>query len=414
VGLIAVVGFVAGSYPAFMLSAFPPIAVLRRTSKHASGSGDESLRKGLVVLQFAITIALLVGTLAVYNQLGYIQNKNLGYDKERVVLIERGFALGEQQAAFKEQARQLTGVASAGASDGLFLGDVSNTTFVPEEAPMSASQSFAYTAVDHDFIETMGIAVTAGRDFSPERLADSTAVVLNQQAAELLGWTDPVGRRLRMPFPNQDDPIFTVIGVVEDFHFQSLHLHIQPLVLMMERTPQYVYARLRPGATASGVDALRTTWQTFVPEEPFEYTFLDQRFVALHDATQRTGQLFGLFAGIAVLIACLGLFGLATHAARRRTKEIGIRKALGASIPSIVTRLSSEFLVLVIIAFIVAVPVAYLAMQQWLRDFAYRVELSAGLFVLAGGLALAIALGTVSVQAFRAARTDPAKALRSE
>ena len=414
VGLIAVVGLVAGSYPALMLSAFPPVAVLRRTSTHTSGGGDASLRKGLVVLQFTITIALLAGTMVVYNQLSYIQNKNLGYDKERVVLIERGFALGEQQPAFKEQIRRLSSVASAGASDGLFLGDVSSTTFVPEGAPMSASQSFAYTTVDHDFIETMDITVTAGRDFAPERPTDSTAVLLNRQAVELLGWTDPVGRRLRMPFPSREDPVYTVIGVVEDFHFQSLHLRIQPLVLMMERTPQYVYARLQPGTTAAGIDALRATWQAFIPEEPFEYTFLDQSFAALHKATQRTGQLFGIFTGIAVLIACLGLFGLATHAAQQRTKEIGIRKALGASTPSIVTLLSKEFLVLVIISFGVAVPVAYLAMQQWLQDFAYRVDLSAGLFVLAGGLALVIALGTVSVQAFRAALTDPAKALRSE
>ena len=414
VALLVLVGFLAGSYPAFILSGFQPASVLKSTGKHTTGGRDRRLRKGLVVIQFTVTIVLLVGTMVAYNQFEYIQNKNLGYDKDRVVLIKRGAALGAQQAAFKDQVRQRPEVIAAGASDGLFLGDFSNTTFVPGGKPTTAAQNATYTAVDHDFVETMGMTVVAGRDFDPDRATDSTAVLLNERAAQLFGWTDPVGKRLRMPIPNREDVVFDVIGVVEDFHYESLHRQIQPLVLMLERTPQYVYARLQPGTTAQGIEALRSVWQQFAPEEPFNYTFLDQNFAALHQATQRTGRLFGVFTALAVLIACLGLFGLATHAAHRRTKEIGIRKALGASVASIVSLLSNEFLRLVALAFLMAVPLAYFAMQQWLQDFAYRIEVGAGVFLLAGGMALLVALGTVSVQALRAARMDPVKALHAE
>jgi putative ABC transport system permease protein len=263
--------------------------------------------------------------------------------------------------------------------------------------------------VDHQFIETLGMEMAAGRNFSRELLTDSAAVILNESAARRLGWTETIGKQL-----TSDDRRYTVIGVVKDFHFESLHQEIRPLLIRLGASIWYVSVRIRPENLASTLDFLKNRWQALVPDQPFEYSFLDSDFDRLYRAEERTGRIFGYFSALAILIACLGLFGLAAFAAERRTKEIGLRKVLGASVRQIVLLLSKEFTRLIAMAFVVAAPISYFAMNRWLQDFAYRTEINPFIFVLAGLLALVIAWLTVGYQALKAALANPVEALRYE
>jgi putative ABC transport system permease protein len=411
-GLVGV-GLGAGSYPALVLSRFEPAAVLKGAERSRSGGPGGRLRKGLVVVQFAVSIALIAGTLVVWNQFDYIQTKRLGLDKERVVAIERvQSSMGAQQEAFKAELRKLPDVAAVGATSRLFEVQGNTFAYFPDDRPPGESVAFSSMEVDARFVEAMDIEVVTGRSFDPARPTDTSAVLINQTAARQLGWDDPVGHTLG-DGPDDSSPS-RVIGVVEDFHFRSLRQRIQPLVLSLNATPEQVLVRLQPGSPSASFSAVRATWNDFAPGTPMAYEFLNTRFEALHADTQRIARLFVIFAGLAIAIACFGLFGLAAYMAQRRTKEVGIRKALGATVTQVIGLLSKDFLRLVGVAFVVAAPLAYWGMQQWLQNFAYRVDLGVGLFVGAGVLALCIAFLTVSTQAWSAARTDPATALRSE
>jgi len=422
VGLILVVGLIAGSYPAFALSRFAPATVLKASGKQSTGGQGERLRKGLVVFQFAISITLIIGTLIANEQFEFIQSKRLGMDKERVVEIERADDLGPQQETFVDRIRTTPGVTAASLGDGMF-GGISGTAFVPfsggvgENADYGEPQALRYLKVDFQFVESMGIDIVEGRSFDPARSADSSAVVLNQAAVDVYGWDEPIGKRVASC---DSGCTFDVIGVVDNFHFQSMRSEVEPLALV-PRDPtggtdrqESLYARLAPGQTQEALGRIQSVWTSIAGAAPFQYTFLDQTYDQVHRDVQRAGDLFRLFAIVAVLIACLGLFGLATYTVQRRAKEIGIRKALGATASQVVMLLSTEFVQLVALAFVVGVPVAYFGMQQWLADFAYRASLGVDLFLLAGVLAFGIAVLTISTQAFRAARLDPATTLRDE
>ena len=415
--LVLLVGAVSGSYPAFALSRFAPAAVLKASGTKTTSGQGRRLRQGLVVVQFSISIALIVGTLVAQEQFDYIQSKRLGIDKERVVEIERANDLGARQAAFVNRVRAMPGVTAAAVGDGLF-GGVSQTAFVPYGADASDAQALQYLQVDFRFPESMGIDIVEGRSFDPARPADSSAVLLNRAAVDRYGWDDPIGQRITSC---DSGCTYTVIGVVDDFHFESLRTQVEPLALVPTdpldggEQPESLYARLAPGQTRDALDQIQSAWASIAgPGAPFQYSFLDQTYDQLHRDVQEAGDLFSLFSMLAVVVACLGLFGLATYTVQRREKEIGIRKALGATETQVVGLLSKEFVQLVGLAFLVASPLAYFGMQQWLRDFAYRTSLGADLFLLAGGLAVGVALLTISTQAFRAARLDPATTLRDE
>jgi putative ABC transport system permease protein len=298
------------------------------------------------------------------------------------------------------------------------FGGVSQTAFVPYGADVSDAQALQYLQVDFGFVEAMEIDLVEGRAFDPARPADSSAVVLNRAAVDRFEWEAPIGQRIASC---DSGCTYTVIGVVDDFHFESLRRQVEPLALVPtpplggNDRPESLYARLAPGQTRDALDQIQSAWTSIAGSgAPFQYSFLDQTYDALHRDVQQAGDLFSLFSVLAVVVACLGLFGLATYTVQRREKEIGIRKALGASETQVVGLLSREFVQLVGIAFVVASPVAYFAMQRWLEDFAYRTSLGIDLFLLAGGLAVGIALLTVSTQAFRAVRLDPATTLRDE
>ncbi len=417
-GLWVGVSLLAGSYPAFFLSKFAPSAVLKGAG--APGVGGRRLRQGLVVAQFVITIILLAGTLIVYQQVDFMRSASLGFETEQVVAVplREGH---EQYQALKQELGQQPGVVSVSAANwypGVGGGAIFATSLNGED--LDADPFIVFT--DHDFFRTLGIKVTAGRAFSEELVSDAEqAFLLNETAVRQYGLDAPLGKRLSLFAAENGVVSFQkegeVVGVVRDFHMTGLQTPIVPVALTLTRQPVYlgyVLVRLAPGDPRPALRALKAAWSSRFPHRPFEATFIDDRIETLYQQEVQFGQTVGALAGLAVLIACLGLFGLAAFTAEQRTKEIGVRKVLGASVPGLVALLSKEFVRLVLAATLVALPLAYLGMQRWLDDFAYRIDVGVGTFLLAGALVLLVALATVSYQAVRAARKDPVESLRYE
>ncbi|MCK6693112.1 MAG: ABC transporter permease [Thermoanaerobaculia bacterium] len=413
------VGLVAGSYPAGVLSGFRPAEVLKgQFTKQKRGV---ALRNGLVVFQFAISILMLVSTIVVFRRLQFISEKQLGFQKEHVVTIANGFFLGPKTEAFKAELRRIAGAISVGGASETPGGpNYFGTSFKKPEDNESVTGRCA--VVDENYLQTLGMELLAGRGFSKD-FNDSLSVILNERAAtDLALGPDPVGKTLVMPGsffdPNEGDVQFTVIGVVRDFHFQSLHENIVPLFLVYhqvaQRTNNTLVARIQPEQFQGFIPEAEKLWNRMAPERPFHYSFLDDNLAKLYAAEQREQRIFGLFALLAVFIACIGLLGLAAYMTRQRTKEIGIRKVLGASVMGITGLLAKDFLLLVILSLVIATPVAWYFMDRWLSDFAYRIHLEWWMFGAAGATAVAIAFLTVSFQSITAALANPVKALRSE
>lgn len=425
VALAAFVGVISGSYPAFFLSGFRPIAVLK--GKFAGNKQGVLLRKILVVMQFAISIALIIGTVVVMQQLDFLRSKQLGFDKEHTVIIPINDANLKPShiEAVKQEIGKNPAVVSV-ATGNKVPGDrqFSDTMFRKDNTGQHAEDmvNMQYYFVSHDYLSTLGVEMAAGRSFSREFSTDaSSAYILNEAAVRKLNWGSPeeaVGRKFARVTGTEPKMTFKdgqIIGVVKDFHFKSLHQKIEPIVLELSSGAyNYVLARIRPENIPQTLEFLQETMRRFSPNYPFDYFFQDAYFESLYRSEERMRQIFGYFTFLAIFIACLGLFGLASFSAEQRTKEVGIRKVLGATVTSIVGLLSKDFLRLVLVAFVVAAPVAYLAMNRWLADFAYRIDIGWWVFLLAGGLAFVIAVLTVSTQAVRSAMTNPADSLRYE
>ena len=411
--LVLVTGFLAGSYPAFYLASFKPVTILK--GKFISGRKSVGLRRGLVVFQFFISITLIVITTVVYKQLAYIQHKKLGYDKDQVMILPT-WMLGKNGEAFRGQLVNDPRVVSFTNSGFLPAGQSDNNNFFvyPGENPDQMVKTLRYE-VDENYISTLGIQLLIGRNFSKDFASDSSAVVLNEAAARVFGWGENApGHTISTSNHDGMKITYHVIGIVKDFHFRSLHELISPLVMVLSPNPGMMIVKLKTTDIAGLLDVLKKRWNGFGPEEPFTYSFLDDRFNNTYQSEQKIGLILGIFAALTIFVACLGLFGLAMFTAEQRTKEIGIRKVLGANIAGIVNLLSMEFLKLVFMALIIATPVAWWAMNEWLMDFAYRIDINWWMFAAAGLLVGLIALITVSFQAIRAAVANPVKSLRTE
>ncbi len=407
------VGIISGSYPAFFLSSFKPIAALK--GNKASGKSGSWLRNGLVIVQFTISIFLIIGTLVVTQQLKFFQNKKLGFDKEQVLVISNPGSLGDKTIPFKEELRKQSGIINVSGSNTLPGQSFSNIGFGAEGVDEGFTLNLCIC--DYDFLDTLKIDLVQGRFFSKEFTTDSHAAVLNERAVELLGWEDPIGKRINNWSRNRGD--FIVIGVIKDYHYESLHQEIRPQALFLStgyytRTESYISVRLNTANVSETISQIEDTWKTLAPQTPFQYSFLDKDYDNLYMNERQTRQLFSVFSFLAIFIACLGLFGLASFIADQKTKEIGIRKVLGASVVKLVKNLNKSFLKWVLIANLVAWPVAWFAMNRWLENFAYRIGLSWWMFVLAAVLAVVIALITVSFQTVKAALKNPIDSLRYE
>ena len=420
--LLIITALLAGSYPAFLLTSFKPVTVLKGSGDSKNSLSGFLTRNVLVVFQFTVSTVLIICTIVVYKQLIYNQSKDLGFDKENVLVVNNAGRLGTSEESFRQELLRLPGVASASIANNLPAENSSFTdTYIPESTDNASvaekKVDLSSFIVDESFVPTLKLKIASGRNFS-KAFTDSASVILNETAAKEMGWKDAIGKYI--VYPGGNGTRFKVIGVVNDFNTESLHNTISPYALFYTTSKtyfiptSYVLVRIKAGDYNVAVSNVQNQWKKFIPASPFEYNFLDEQYDSLYRTDQTIGKVFSVFTFLSITVACLGLLGLAMYTAERRTKEIGIRKVLGASVQNVVSMLSKDFLKLVIIASVIAFPIAYYAMNKWLQDFAYPTAINWWIFGMATAITVIIALATVSFQSIKAALRNPVKSLRSE
>ena len=408
-GITLITGLFAGSYPAVYLSGFNPVMILK--GKLNSSFGELWVRKRLVVFQFALSVILIVGVLVVYKQIEFVQTKNLGYDNNNIICLPLEGKIAENLETSLSEIKNIPGIVNASSTLHTLMGTYSTTSSLNWTGKTPEGDiSFEDIEVNYDMIETLGIEIIAGRSFSRNFSNEETRIIFNETAIATMGLQDPVGKVVELFGQNRE-----IIGVVKDFHFESLHNDIKPLFFILNpNAARIITAKIQAGRERETIERLQKFYEAYNPGFPLEYTFLDEEYQAQYASEQRVSTLSRYFAGLAIIISCLGLFGLAAFTAQRRLKEIGIRKILGSTDFGVVRLLSGDFTKIVLIAIVIALPVSYLIARKWLNEFAFRIDLEWWYFITAGLIALLIAWFTVGLQTVRAARMNPVQSLKEE